>query len=181
MARQDHAPCLLEREPGRPVDFGIVAEAAAQRRPFEREAVADDRGGVEIGLDREGFHPFAAALADPAQGQERSFKPDPELLLELTPGASVEGFAGPDETLRNAPGALVAARPIGAAEMGEQHSMAPARRRHASRPALSSAMDDVVPPRAARGQGEEGEPAAAGGVRPARGVNKRGRYCPRPW
>src|SRR5215213_523668 len=121
LARQDLAPCVLEAEPGGAVDLGVSAEPAAARRPFDGEAVADDRLGVEIALERERLDIFAALLADAAERDEPAFGPHPQLLLEFAPGAGLERLPRLDQALRDRPGAFVLAAPLRPAEVGEQN------------------------------------------------------------
>ena len=57
--------------------------AAAARRPFDLEGVAAKALGVERALQREGLDLLAAALADAAQGLQRTGGRAAQLLGEL--------------------------------------------------------------------------------------------------
>jgi len=63
LARKYHRLSLRDREPLRRVDFGKRLAPAAAGRPLELEAIAYDRGCVEILLERKSLDDLSASLS----------------------------------------------------------------------------------------------------------------------
>src|SRR5262249_7909222 len=103
------------------VDLGESAAPAGTGRPFDLESVAGELRKIEVRLEREGMYDFAALLAHRRERDERSVGDEAGFLGELASRRRGKIPVGSDEALGDRPGALVLARPKGAARMSEQY------------------------------------------------------------
>src|SRR6202795_2663305 len=70
LAGVDLPACRWQIEPAGAIDLGKFGDPARARRPFEREGVAPDRGGVALARDRPGMDDLAAGLPDRRHSHE---------------------------------------------------------------------------------------------------------------
>src|SRR6185295_19393835 len=98
---------LVKIEPGSAIDLGKALHAAAARRPFELEIIADDGVGIEIDLGGERLDHLAATLPDLAERYERRRQRRAELLGEFAPRHRLGLFIGAELALRDRPGANI--------------------------------------------------------------------------
>src|SRR5439155_25454691 len=83
-----HEPVLRvrEREPRRAVDFGERDLPPRAARPFDRERVAADRGGVDAAFDGEELNGFAAALLHGRERHEVTVDAEAGFFVKFAPG-----------------------------------------------------------------------------------------------
>src|SRR5262245_15471637 len=93
LAAQDLPARGLEREPRRAIDLGELPDPARARRPFEREALARQRGRIERGAHRPRVYPFPRRLLHGRERDEPVRQREAGLLRELAPRGRDERLA----------------------------------------------------------------------------------------
>src|SRR5215470_1021449 len=121
LAAEDLPSRIIESEPLRSIDFGEILKAPRSARPFDRECVATDRGGVRIALEGPSLDQLAASLLDRCELNEGPARLDARLLPELARSRGERFLAGVVLALGNRPGAQVLVLPERTARMDEQH------------------------------------------------------------
>ena len=91
------------------------------RRPFHRERVALEGGGVAIALERPSVDDLAAFLLDRFQRQERAGWFQAGLFFKFPLGRRHQIFVGVEFALGNRPDAFISVDAKGAAGMGQQN------------------------------------------------------------
>src|SRR4051812_3052469 len=109
-------------EPLGAVDLGELLPTARVRWPLQRECRAPDGRRVELALDRPRPDALAAGLAQLTQVERPAGRDVAAgLLRELAPGRREGVLVGVVLALDDRPGAVVLARPEGAAHVAEEH------------------------------------------------------------
>ena len=94
LAGKHHGLGLRDREPLRRLDLWKRLAPAAARRPLDLEAMAHDRGSVEILLEREAFDDLSTGLPEPPHWNERPLQRRAKLFLSFAQGRRLRAFAG---------------------------------------------------------------------------------------
>lgn len=138
-------------EPLRSINLGEGFDAAASRRPFDRETIAPYLVDIQFTFQSKSLDAFSAALADMPQRPESARWNSAQLFAELSPGRDFRVLARGELSFWNGPCAEISTAPERTARMHQEnrqlsisapiHQDSGTRGRH--RGGLQAARDDA--------------------------------------
>ena len=111
----------FDGEEGGAINFREFALLAGTRRPFDRERVALQRGGVAISFEGPGGDGLAALVLDAAEGKEWAGGRESGFFFKFALGGGEFVLAGSDLAFGKEPCAFVLLRPERSAEVDEEN------------------------------------------------------------